>query len=292
MEFVPVQELDLTIGQPLPWDLFDQEYKPLFKSGYVIKTVEELKELAAQSIFRGRVASSKIKQSKIDNTRTNTFEEMQLKVGDKLQIRSVAMVKSNKSTTKNDYATVMLIGYIHDKTFLTSIPQSTYFKGSPLIEGDEVMVRYFSGESLFSFNVFVEKNIYQPFKYIHLSFPRAISSQTIRKSKRVKSNIKATINNGTTEAIITNISSTGAKIRSDTDLGRSGTLITLSFSTEIHGQQSEIVTRATIRSFNYITENNKANLYFGVEFAELKPDQVVTLQSLVYQELVENRSIV
>ncbi len=231
-------------------------------------------------------------QPKVDDLLNNTFEEMQLKVGDRLQIMPVAMVKNSKNSTNHDYATVMLIGYIQDKTVLTSIPQSPYFKASPLIEGDEVIVRYFSGESLFSFNVFVEKNIYQPFKYIHLSFPRSISSQTIRKSKRIKSNIEVTINNGSTEAIITNISSTGAKIQTATDLGEPGTLISLSFSVGIHGQQLEIKTRAMIRSINYTNENDKANLNFGVEFTELKPGQVVTLQSLIYQELIENRNIV
>ena len=231
-------------------------------------------------------------QSKVDDLLNNTFVGMQLKVGDRLQIKPAAMEKNSKNSTNHDYATVMLIGYIQDKTFLTSIPQSPYFKASPLIEGDEVIVRYFSGESLFSFNVFVEKNVYQPYKYIHLSFPLSIASQTIRKSKRIKSNIKVVINNGIAEAIITNISSSGAKIQAATDFGEPGTLITLSFSVEIHGQQLEIKTQAMIRSINYTDENDKASLYYGVEFTELEPSQVVILQGLVYQELVENRSIV
>ena len=52
MNLIPIQTTDLTIGQPLPWDLFDQAHQPIQKRGYIFNTEDELKQLEGSSIFR------------------------------------------------------------------------------------------------------------------------------------------------------------------------------------------------------------------------------------------------
>ncbi len=212
------------------------------------------------------------------------FNDMQLKVNDKLQIRLVTTAKTTDNKTSS--ITVILIGYIYSKTLLTSSPKL------PLVEGDKIMLRYFSGKNIFSFYSFVDKNIYQPFKYMHLSFPQQISSQVVRKSKRIESNIKAKINNDS-QAIITNISSTGAKIESDADFGEVSSSIKLSFVVNIYGKQAKLEIQAIIKTVNFINKNNQTILCYGIEFAQPDSEQLFILNSLVHKELAkESRNII
>lgn len=62
MNLIPIQFSDLKIGQPLSWDLFDQERKPLMERGYIIKTTDELEELSKKSsvLLRLKASSEKL----------------------------------------------------------------------------------------------------------------------------------------------------------------------------------------------------------------------------------------
>ena len=51
MELIQIQTSDLTVGQQLAWDLFDQEHNQVQKRGYVIKTAEELKTVHPASAY-------------------------------------------------------------------------------------------------------------------------------------------------------------------------------------------------------------------------------------------------
>jgi flagellar protein YcgR/PilZ domain-containing protein len=287
MEFAPLEISDLKIGQPLPWDLFDQEQKPLFERGYIIRTSDELKEISQSPIFRRREEPSEKtqktaeKQTNADKQPKYVFNDMKLKVGDKLQINASRGTDQLSNKTNNDFHLVKLIGYLQDQTLIVTMPRTDY----SLLDGDQVMVRFFCGKCAFSFTVFVDKIIKQPFKYLHLSFPKLIQGQTIRKSRRIKCNFPAKIENNPAPLVITNLSGTGAEINTTSNLGKPGTAIALSFTVNVHDQETALQIPSMIKTSK---QTDQDVLSFGIEFTELKPDQLIILHSLINQVLAEN----
>jgi hypothetical protein len=122
---------------------------------------------------------------------------------------------------------------------------------------------------------------------MHLSFPTKILGQTIRKSRRIRTQIPATVNEISTPLIITNLSITGAEIRTKIDLGKPGAVLNLSFQIEFEEKKVLFQLQSIIRSFRVGQENDKT-LSYGIEFIELQPEQTFALRSFIHQELVKN----
>lgn len=289
MNLIPIQFSDLKIGQPLSWDLFDQERKPLMERGYVIKTTEELEGvLKKSSIFR-KLETSSEKDRSIDKKISEfNFDDMQLKVGDRLQLQLHSSAKSSCCSNNGGYCMATVIGYVPNHSLIVSMPKTDQLTGQPFLEGDQILVRLFSGQRAFSFTVFVDKLVKLPFKYVHLSFPKHVFGQTIRKSRRVKTTIEAeaTVNSGSIPLIITNLSAAGAEISTHAELGGVGTLIELFVKVKIHEKEISLQLQSIIRSFK--TTNKLDALRYGVEFTGLQAEQIFSLRSFIYQELVEN----
>lgn len=289
MDLIPIQFSDLKVGQPLSWDLFDQERKPLIERGYIIKTTDELEELSKKSSVFLRLKASSEKIGAIDKKISEfNFDDMQLKVGDRLQLQLHSSAKSS-CRLNNDTCMVTVIGYVPDHSLIVSMPKTDQLIGQPFLEGDQILVRLFSGRCAFSFTVFVDKLVKLSFKYLHLSFPKHILGQTIRKSRRVRTAIEAeaTVNSGSSiPLIITNLSAAGAEISTHAELGGIGTLIELSVKVKIHEKEISLRLQSIIRSFKAI--NKQDALRYGVEFTGLQAEQIFSLRSFIYQELVEN----
>lgn len=288
MDLIPIQFSDLKVGQPLSWDLFDQERKPLMERGHIIKTTAELKELSRRSSVLLRLKASSEKIGAIDKKISEfNFDDMQLKVGDRLQLQLHSSAKSS-CRLNNDTCMVTVIGYVPDHSLIVSMPKTDQLIGQPFLEGDQILVRLFSGRCAFSFTVFVDKLVKLSFKYLHLSFPKHILGQTIRKSRRVRTAIEAeaTVSSGSIPLIITNLSAAGAEISTHTELGGIGTLIEIFVKVKIHEKEISLQLQSIIRSFKAI--NKQDALRYGVEFTGLQAEQIFSLRSFIYQELVEN----
>lgn len=289
MNLIPIQFSDLKIGQPLSWDLFDQERKPLIERGYIIKTTDELEELSKKSSVFLRLKASSEKIGAIDKKISEfNFDDMQLKVGDRLQLQLHSGAKSSCCSNNGGYSMATVIGYVPDHSLIVSMPKTDQLIGQPFLEGDQILVRLFSGRCAFSFTVFVDKLVKLSFKYLHLSFPKHILGQTIRKSRRVRTAIEAeaTANSGSIPLIITNLSAAGAEISTHAELGEIGTLIELFVKVKIHEKETSLQLQSIIRSFKAI--NKQECIRYGVEFTGLQAEQIFSLRSFIYQELVEN----
>lgn len=285
MNLIPIQTSELIVGQPLPWDLFDQEQQQIQKRGYIFKTEDELKQLEESPVFRIQ------KQDPVQANSINTppekinFEDMHLKVGHKMYL--TLSTYSKNSGEGNSYAT-SLIGYVQDSTLIVTMPASDQLIGEPFIEGDQIHVRLITGQYAYKFTVFVEKIIKVPFKYLHLSFPKDIQGQSIRKSRRIKCNYPATVAEKSIPITITDLSICGAGITSSLPLGTLGSEVTLSFAIALHDREIPLSIKATIRSAKQSAKKNHKIICTGVEYTSIKPDQVFALRHLIYQEIVEH----
>lgn len=284
MNLIPIQTTDLTIGQPLPWDLFDQAHQPIQKRGYIFKTEDELKQLEGSSIFRMQKPEPEQIESSGDKFR---FDDMHLKVGHKLQLKLSSRSKDPVEIKYISYVT-SLIGYVQDSTVITAMPATDQLIGEPFVEGDQVQVSLFSGNSVFNFIVFVDKVIKVPFKYLHLSFPKEIQGQNIRKSRRIRCSLPGSVVEKHIPLSLIDLSVCGAGVSSSLPLGPLGTIITLAFTITILDKEIPVTVKSAIRSAKPINKNGHKTISTGVEFIDIKSEHMHTIRHLIYQEIVEH----
>lgn len=301
MNMIPIQISDLIVGQPLPWDLFDRSQKPVQKRGYVIRTADELKEFEELPVFRlpptaqdqddaetGAGEKSETGKKKPDQI---GFEDMQIKVGHKMYLTLLTyskLINRNSAEISGSSYTVSMIGYVPNTSLIVTMPVTDQIIGEPFIEGDQLNIRLLTGQFAYKFTAFVDKVIKTPFKYLHLSFPKAIQGQSIRKSRRIKCQFEATVAEKSIPIAITDLSICGAGISSKLPLGTLGSMVTLSFNISILDRNIHLSIKAIIRSAKQLSKNNEKIICTGVEFADIKPDQIFALHHLIYQEIVEH----
>ena len=211
------------------------------------------------------------------------FDDMRLKVGDRLQLQL-------PPTVAQDRMIVKLIGYVEDQCLLVTGPAGPAILKS-LVEGDRIVVRIFSGQGAFGFVCYVDRLIRLPFEYLHLSFPREIQGLMIRKAPRVKTdiNVKVDTPTGPVDVNVANLSATGLSLRSPAKLGAKGEEITFTMPLALYDVTTELKLRGKIRAVASIPmEGGGEEHQFGVELVGVRPDETLILQSVVHHELAKN----
>ncbi|PXX10893.1 PilZ domain-containing protein [Nitrosomonas ureae] len=227
---------------------------------------------------------NELSESINDSSEKINFEDMHLRVGQKMYL---ALSNTNSGKPSSPYAASM-IGYVQNSTLMVTMPLSNQLIGEPFVEGDQVYVRLVNGQIAYKFSVYIDKVIKIPFKYLHLSFPKNIQGQSVRKSRRIKCNYQATIAENSISANIIDLSIYGAGISSTLPLGTLNSIVTLSFTILVHDREIPIFIKAIIKSTKQSYKNDQKLIFSGVEFTEIKPDQEFTLSHLIYQEIVEH----
>jgi hypothetical protein len=211
------------------------------------------------------------------------FEDMRLKVGDRLQVQLPANVSQDRQIVK-------LIGYVDKQCLLVTAPNGPGVSKS-LVEGDRIVVRIFSGQGAFGFVCFLDRVIRLPFEYLHLSFPKDIQGLMIRKAPRVKTEIAVSVRTASakSDAVVANLSATGMLVRSETSLGAKGDDISVTLPLALYDVKTELNLKAKIRAVTSIpVEGGGEHHQFGVELVDLRPEETLILQSVVHHELAKN----
>jgi len=211
------------------------------------------------------------------------FEDLRLKVGDRLQVQLPSNVSQERQI-------VRLIGYVDRKCLLVSAPGGTA-TGKSLIEGDRIGVRIFSGQGAFGFTCYLDRIIRLPFEYLHLSFPTEIQGLLIRKAPRVKTEIGVSVGTASAkvEAVVANLSATGMLISAGTALGAKGDEITIAMPLALYDVKTDLNLKARIRAVGSApAEGGGERHQVGVELVELRPEETLILQSVVHHELAKN----
>lgn len=212
-----------------------------------------------------------------------SFDDMRLKVGDQLQL------EPPQSVTNKRYV-VRLLGYLDGRSLMVTSPVLAANQ-HPLIEGDRLVVRIFSGQSAFGFNSFVERLIRSPFDYLHLTFPKVIEGLIIRKSPRVKTWLAVQVRSAGTdvEATFVNLSATGMLLHSEAAVGEVGGTLSLKFSLQLFGTTASLTLNARIRTSTALSADAASPQHqHGLEFVDVLPNDMLVLQAFVHQTLVEN----
>ncbi|WP_374337010.1 flagellar brake protein [Methyloversatilis sp.] len=207
------------------------------------------------------------------------FKDLGIKVGDRLVIEPPTKLGDQPGVVK-------LIGWVADQTVLVTMPDTRNWAG-PLIDGDEVSVRTFSGRHAFGFGTRVTRRSVRPFEYLHLEFPRRISMRQIRNAERIATSINARVMDADepVPTVVTNISASGAEVRVWEPGREIGDKVTLELVLDIHKVRTRVVVNGCIRNRHDIPDTGEPA--YGVEFGDINAQTAVFLKSYVYQNLIE-----
>jgi hypothetical protein len=219
-----------------------------------------------------------------------TFQDMRLRVGDRLQLQPPPTVGLDRHIVK-------LIGYVDNVSVLVTAPMANGLR-VPLRENDNIVARIFAGQKAFGFGAMVERVCKIPFDYLHLSFPQKVQGSIIRKAPRVRTRIIASVANpdaGETaerqSGIIVNLSADGALLKARQPLGEKGNRLMLSFRVSLHKVDAYLTINAVVRSAFADEEKDSdggAVFNHGIQFEKLAPNDTVILQSLIYHQMIEH----
>jgi c-di-GMP-binding flagellar brake protein YcgR len=223
---------------------------------------------------------------------TIEFEDMNLQVGVRLQI-----MPSQTSNPTVHYST--LIGFVSGEYLLLKVPQES----ASMQAGESVIIRVFSGVSVFTFGTKIESVLATPRSLMVLEFPSSIQKVGLRKAVRVKANLPVKIKNALDPhnfkmATLSDISLSGALVSTARPLGTSGDLIDIEFSLrdQASDQDVTIATTASIRSVQQSAGSTADGATFhtvyshGINFHDISAADQIILQNFVYETLLIHRT--
>jgi hypothetical protein len=310
MSLILVNRNDIALGKPLPWQLYDQGHQVLVEQGGIVRDKEHLDLLLANGVYRElsweapsdknggnhlSAAQMTPDQSNADELGTQfTFDDMKLKAEGRLQLEPPKQLGSERILVK-------VIGYLRGVSLLVTAPATANGVRLQLMEGEKVVMRSFSGQNAFAFACTVERACRLPYEYLHLSFPDTIQGIVIRKAARVKTNIIAAVQNGNsrtageqTPALISNLSANGAALDSKRPLGKKGDILNLAFRVNLHKIDAFLSIRGIIRAMRSGEDDisDPETIRHSIEFQSLQPNDMIILQSMIYQQIVESPNYV
>ncbi|MCG5259817.1 flagellar brake protein [Cupriavidus gilardii] len=287
---IPLTPNDLPVGQPLPWSLLDGAGNLLLGSG---KVLADGRDVAL--VFRHGSVCRPDPAPAHDAAPSDVADvapaqqasgPLGLQVGTLLQIRS--------PDDGGRAAASRLIGFIEQGLFV-SWPQ---FGGNDATfqAGEDVLLRGFTGQSIYSFRCTVTAVCRSPFRYLVLSVPTEVQQVPVRSSPRVQTRLAAQLlhSNGDTTgaprlAVLSDLSAGGALVQTAAPLPAPGTRLQLRFVLRTVGTDSEITVDAWAR--NPARDDDTEFPAFGVAFDLLGEREAALLHCYIYEQLLAAASM-
>lgn len=301
MSLILVNSNELVVGKPTPWPLFDAEHKPLLNEGELIRDEPHRDALLASGACHelswetpdgedgGQAITTEQPEAGKNNSQF-TFDDMKLRVEDRLQLEPPPQLSRERLLVK-------VVGFIRGVSLLVTTPVTANGQRLQLLENEKVVMRSFSGKNAFAFACTVMKVNKIPFEYLHLTFPDNIQGLAIRKTARVKTRIIASVQNSKsgaeaqTSAIISDISATGVSLDAKRLLGEKGDTLSMAFRVHLHNIEAFLSVKGVIRAVlnEEATDISMSeHIRYGIELQNLQPNDSVILQSMIYQQMIEN----
>lgn len=305
MSLILVNRSEIAIGKPLPWQLYDRESKVLIEQGGIVRDSGHLDELLADGACRelsweapgGENGSSRLSAAAPPPEQAGanaqfTFDDMKLHAESRLQLEPPKQLGRERFMVK-------VVGYMRGVSLLTTMPVAAGGFRLQFMEGEKVVMRSFSGQSAFAFACTIERICKLPCEYLHLSFPDVIQGVMIRKAPRVRSSIIAAVQNASSgqpgeqsSVLISNISANGAALDAKHPLGEKNDILNLAFRVNLHKIDAFLSIKGAICAVldAETAEQRPAPgiTRYGVEFQDLQPNDMVILQSMIYQQIIES----
>jgi c-di-GMP-binding flagellar brake protein YcgR len=214
-----------------------------------------------------------------------------------LQIGDVLQLQFASPSENQDRFAATLVGFLPNHSLVITTPRKN---GNPIIirEGQSFTVRMLQGSNIFGFVARVLHVSSKPYPHIHLAYPADVESAVVRNAPRVTTELQAVVikPQGATgsdlqrKVIISDLSSTGARVIDTKRLGEVGTIIQVSQTLSVCGGEDVLKVLATIRNIREIEAPDGSIRYVhGLEFRGLNRFQQLLLCSYVHGSIARER---
>ena len=299
MNSIPLRRVDLAIGKPVPWAIYDKNKNLLLRVGQVIENHQQLEALIKKGLFRLPKSAPAPSQgvaltmplnpgTEGDADNGYEFEEMKLPVSSRLQLQTASEQTTVRYPSK-------YLGHIKGVSLIVTAP-IVDDKVMFVREGQPFIVRAFTGKTAFGFTANVLRACNAPIPYLHLSYPKHLQGVEIRTAKRLAVNIPATsqalasADAAAQACLLINVSPTGALIAAAQTLGTIGDSIRVVFRINLGPIDGSIEATGIIRSITPVEEattEQQFKINHGVQFKDLQQPDILLLHSLAYQKMIE-----
>lgn len=287
MARVPVRAGDITIGQPLRWDVYDLHGKLLLGRGGILASEQEKDELLKRHRLRELDLRLDVPSAEDDATESKRevrilLDDTRIQPGDAMQIQS---------SLDNARFSVKLIGYHKGKSIVVTNPvqdgKAVYLK-----EGQAFVARIFSGRYVFAFPCSVLASTVKPYAYLHLSYPADVAGVNIRKGDRARLRTIAAFDTEDGErgaGVIVDLSGGGAFFLSKSADIAMGRHIVLKFKLMIGPIEYVLELPGHVRSVRANDDEPHLGNGYGIQFADVSAEDNLVLHTFIYQQMAHGQ---
>lgn len=289
MQFIPVKAEELTVGQPIPWPLYDASGQVVMETGAKPESAAQIQSLVEKGAGRQQATQAAPPENKGATKHEQggfSLNQIKLKIGDPLQLQL-------QSGTENTRCFVILIGYLADQSVIVSMP---VINGRTLQvrEGQNFIVRFFSGKNAYAFSAIAKKVTSIPYPYLHLSYPPEVRGLVVRGSSRARAHINchASAADGTGyKCVARDISIGGTLIACREQIGKQGDNLSLKIPIQINETEHVLDLNCMIRSVNVsqAATNETPTHLLGLSFENMTSQDTLVISALLYQNLVSDK---
>jgi c-di-GMP-binding flagellar brake protein YcgR len=293
---IPLRKMDLEMGKPLRWSVYDAHGVLLLARGIILDSEHKVEVLFKKGLFRSSRRESTHERGPAE---PSPGEEAQFHYRHdrgqehpiaRLPIGTVVSLQSNADDQGDRYA-CRYIGFMEGKSVLVSTPMSAN-RLVPCRDGQNFFVRFFNGRTALAFKANILKAHLVPFPYLHLSFPKDVTVMKVRASLRADVDIIATMAIGGANVAVrmVDLGVGGAHLHSYKPLGEKGESGEISFRIMVEEIEAYIVAMVAIRSLTVETSAGKPLFAYGVQFKSIEKEHKAMIMNLVYKSSVEGGS--
>ncbi|PID42112.1 MAG: flagellar brake protein [Gammaproteobacteria bacterium] len=210
-----------------------------------------------------------------------SVEGLGLAIGDALVIETISPKRKLNAR---------LIGYLAGHSVVITSPTKEG-KDVALEQDVQLTVRGFVRKQAYAFTTRVIYKSRQPYFYYHLEYPRDMVAVEVRKTARVHVNLPVLVDtefdigigDWPKTAVIQDLSTRGAGLLTDQDLGHKGHELILKLDIDISDIRKKIELPCAIRNRLVVDRGPGAKYLYGVELENLSDDDHLTLSGFLYE---------
>lgn len=205
------------------------------------------------------------------------FADLQARVGERLQLLVPRYSQGRPFTSA-------LVGWIENEFVLVRRPVDG--NGPvPLVAGDNVTVRLFTGTDVAEFASSVQRVFGAGLPYCHLDYPSQVKALTLRAEPRIAVDLPGVVavvgGEGEVSVRVRDINTRGARLQAAAPLGAPGGRVSLRVS-PADGEEAAVSIGAEIRSLRPLSaEAPDGACACGLKFDELTDEQRTFLRDLL-----------
>lgn len=208
-------------------------------------------------------------------------DKLQLPVGSPVQLQQEEIEDAIRYNVK-------LLGYFPGKGLIVT---NTEHNGKTVLltENTRLIARAVQGSSCQAFRVKVVQTSMKPYPHLHLSYPDDIEISVVRDARRIQTQQPSLVRNSKNgnekyyEAIIVDLSASGAKIATRTPIGILEEVVELKMEIDVAGEDEILRVMGVIKNVDFRKKGKLALHYYGLMFKGVNRYQKLVLHGHVLE---------